>query len=62
MGDFNVDLLNTETNLSSDTFLKHNLENSLKPFITRPTRITSHSKTLIDNIFSLLVNQIAQAT
>lgn len=52
MGDFNINLLNTETHQESDEFLQNNLTHCLKPFITRPTWITSHSKTLIDNIFS----------
>jgi len=52
MGDFNIDLLNAETCPYSDAFLHNNLENCVKPFITRPTCVTSHSKTLIDNIFS----------
>ena len=52
MGDFNINLLNTESHQESEDFLQNNLTHCLKPFITRPTRITAHSKTLIDNIFS----------
>jgi len=52
MGDFNVDLLKTDLDKESDAFLQHNLSFCLKPFIIRPTRVTPHSRTLIDNIFS----------
>ena len=52
LGDFNIDLLKTETDENINNF--YNLLNShlFIPHITIPTRITSHSKTLIDNIFS----------
>jgi len=52
MGDFNVDLLKTDLDKESDAFLQHNLSFCLNPFIIRPTRVTPHSRTLIDNIFS----------
>lgn len=51
MGDFNLNLLNAEYAEHVEAFLNHNLSNGLKPFITRPTRVTPTSKTLIDNIF-----------
>ena len=51
MGDFNINLLNSETcNLTSD-FFEIMLSHSLCPTIFRPTRITTYSATLIDNIF-----------
>ena len=52
LGDFNIDLLKTETDENISNF--YNILNShlFIPHITKPTRITSHSKTLIDNIFS----------
>jgi len=40
MGDFNVDLLYTDTNLSSDTFLQNNIENCLQPLQTYSCNIT----------------------
>ena len=52
LGDFNIDLLKTENHIESDTFLNNNLSSCMRPLITRPTRITAHSKTLIDNIFT----------
>ena len=52
MWDFNIDLLQYEKNLDSATFLDNMYANFFLPYITAPSRITSHSKTLIDNIFS----------
>ena len=52
LGDFNINLLNSNNhNLSSD-FLDLSFEYSFLPLITRPTRITNNSSTLIDNIFT----------
>ena len=52
LGDFNIDLLKTETNDDINNFYSILTSNLFVPHITLPTRITSHSKTLIDNIFS----------
>ena len=52
MGDFNVDLLKcNDDNFSQDCF-DSLLSYSFIPLITSPTRLSSHSCTLIDNIFS----------
>ena len=52
LGDFNVDLLNDDSNHDVSNFLDINHSNFLLPHITSPTRITAKSSTLIDNIFS----------
>ena len=52
LGDFNIDLLKIETDLKICNFYNILTSNLFVPHITLPTRITSHSKTLIDNIFS----------
>ena len=57
MGDFNVDLLHYETHNQSRDFLDKMLSASLKPHITTPTRVTPRSKTLIDNIFTNLLDK-----
>ena len=55
LDDFNVNLLNYNDHTSTNKFL-HSLEsNSVIPYILQPTRITDHSETLIDNIFSNVV-------
>ena len=52
MGDFNVDLLKCNEETFSQDFFDTMLASSFIPLITRPTRLSSHSNTLIDNIFS----------
>ena len=56
LGDFNINLLKSDT----DNFISHFLDIlgsfSLLPQIIFPTRITNTSKTLIDNIFADLSN------
>ena len=49
--DSNLDLLKLNTHKHTQKFYETMLENKLLPTITRPTRITQHSATLIDNIF-----------
>ena len=52
LGDFNLNLLNYNDHQPTNDFLDSLASNSFIPYILHPTRITSHSKTLIDNIFS----------
>ena len=51
-GDFNIDLLQLDKNNSISNFIDNLYSMGLHPLITRPTRITCQSKTLIDNIFT----------
>ena len=57
-GDFNIDLLQHDTNNITNNFIDHLYSFGLHPLITRPTRITSHSKPLIDNIFTTNLSNI----
>ena len=57
MGDFNVDLLKYENNTYTAAFLDKIYSTSLIPQILCPTRITPHSKTLINNIFTTDANK-----
>ena len=50
--DFNINLLNYNEHQPTNEFLDSLASNSIIPYILQPTRITSHSKTLIDNVFS----------
>ena len=52
LGDFNINLLNYNVHSPTNEFLDSLASNSFLPYILQPTRITSHSKTLIDNIFT----------
>lgn len=68
-GDFNIDLLNPTKHKMTDEFINTMYSMSLYPKITRPSRITPHCATLIDNIFTndididtvggLLINDIS---
>ena len=51
VGDFNIDLLNLQFKESVEHFYNNLTSYFFLPFILQPTRITEHSKTLIDNIF-----------
>ena len=55
LGDFSVNLLNYEHNQTNE-FLDSLASNSFIPLILQPTRITSHSTTLIDNVFSNVID------
>ena len=55
MGDFNIDLLKSETSIYSHNFLLSMQSYSFLPVIDKPTRVYKNSATLIDNI---LVNRI----
>ena len=52
MGDFNINLLNNDVNNISANFSNLMSSMNLIPLINSPTRITDHSSTLIDNIFT----------
>ena len=49
--DHNLDLLKSDQYNLTSKFLELMLDHSMLPTITRPTRITSNSATLIDNVF-----------
>lgn len=51
-GDFNLNLLNYESDNDCLRFLNLMSSNSLYPLITKPTRICGDSHTLLDNIFT----------
>lgn len=51
LGDFNINLFNMDRHLASSEFLDITYSHALFPLITKPTRITSNTSTLIDNIF-----------
>ena len=51
MGDFNINLLSSVQNTDSAEFFNEMTSFNFLPLITAPTRVTSRSKLLIDNIF-----------
>ena len=56
LGDFNVNLLNYNEHNQTNEFLDSLASNSLIPLILQPTRITSHSNTLTDNVLSKVID------
>ena len=52
VGDFNLNLLNVESNKQIEEFVNQMYSMSYYPMISKATRITGHSATLIDNIFT----------
>ena len=52
MGDFNIDLLKIDLNDNLNSFINLMFSSSFYPTISKPTRITKSTATLIDNIFS----------
>jgi hypothetical protein len=55
MGDFNLDLLKYDNHEDTNNFINTMSSFFFQPLILQPTRITNHSATLIDNVFSNLV-------
>ena len=49
--DHNLDLLKSSLHSQTQQFLEATIEHNLIPTITKPTRLTQNSATLIDNIF-----------
>ena len=52
MGDFNIDLLQIDNDNDSCNFFDILSAQGFRPLILQPSRVTSHSATLIDNIFT----------
>ena len=52
MGHFNVNLLNYDLHSNTNDFINTMISYYLLPHILHPTRVTDHSATIIDNIFS----------
>ena len=59
MGDFNLNLLSHNSHATTGEFLDVMFSRLFVLLITRPTRLTSHTATLIDNIFTNNIDDIA---
>ena len=57
MGDFNLDLLQYNHHTPTQEFIDTLFPHSFIPLISNPTRLTSYSATLIDNIFTNNLSQ-----
>ena len=58
---FDVNLLNYNEHNQTNEFLDSLASNSFIPLILQPTKITSHSNTLKDNIFQMLLIPISKS-
>ena len=56
LGDFNINFLNYNDYQPANDVLDSLASILFIPYILQPTRITNHSKTLIDNIFSNFIS------
>ena len=52
MGDMNLDLLKFSNHQKTGDYLENIFTHGFLPLITKPTRLTSHSATLIDHIYT----------
>ena len=59
LGDYNIDLIKTNSNNNAFEFLDVIYSSHLIPHITSPSRLTSRSHTLIDNIMSNVITKDA---
>ena len=57
LGDCNVDLMHYNEHNPTNEFLYSLASNSYLPYIIQPSRHTSHSRTLINNIFSNAISK-----
>ena len=51
LGDFNVDLLRFDEDINTGNFFDLISSHGFRPLILQPTRVTSNSATLVDNIY-----------
>ena len=58
VGDFNVDLIKHETDINSQNLIDATSNVGYIQVISRPTRVTDHSATLIDHIYTNKINNV----
>ena len=56
MGDFNINLLNYDSHAPTSDFINNFFNNHFLPSINHPTRISDNSSTIIDNIFTNMID------
>ena len=62
LGDFNIDLIKYDNDINSQKLIDTTTNYGFVQTISRPTRITDHSATLIDHIFSNNLNKIISSS
>ena len=58
LGDFNIDLIKYDSDINSQILIDLTSNYSFVQFISRPTRVSDHSATLIDHVYSNNINKI----
>lgn len=56
MGDFNIDMLKFRDHSKTSAYIEDIFSQGFLPLITKPTRVTDHSATLIDHIYTNKTN------
>ena len=56
LGDFSINLLNLDSHPTTSDFISLLLSRHFLPYIIHPTRVSDHSSTIIDDIFSNVYN------
>ena len=56
LGDFNLNLLSYDSHAPTKNFVSLFLSQHFLPFVVHPTRVSDHSSTIIDNVFSNICN------
>ena len=59
LGDFNVDLLKYDKHAGTNEIIDSLCSYMYLPYILHPTRVTDHSQTIIDNLFSNYISKEA---
>ena len=61
MGDFNFDVLKCDTYPPASNFINCMSSHGFRPLITKPTRVTPHTYSCIDYIFSNVIDKNVQS-
>ena len=61
LGDYNINILNYASHVHTAQFVDMMSSSGFLPLITRPTRVTATSDTLIDNIFTNYLEDISDS-
>jgi exonuclease III len=62
LGDFNIDLIKHDKDINSQDLLETTSNHGFIQVISKPTRVTDHSATLIDHIYSNKVNNVVSSS
>ena len=60
-GDFNIDLIKYDTDINGQNIVDTTGNHGFVQIISRPTRITDHSTTLIDHIYTNRVSHVIRS-